>query len=102
MTSLTELVVQREALNKQIKDMQDSARAAVITQVRTMMAENGVTLADLGKVASATADQSRAVNKVAPKYRDTATASTWSGRGLKPKWLKAAIDGGKSLESFLI
>lgn len=102
MTSLTDLVVQRQTLDKQIKDLQDAARAAVVTQIRTLMTENGVTLADLGKVPSASADQSRAVSKVPPKYRDAATGATWSGRGLKPKWLKAAIDGGKTLESFLI
>ncbi len=41
-----------------------------------------------------------AASKKAPvKYRDDA-GNTWSGRGLKPRWLKAAIDGGKSLDDF--
>jgi DNA-binding protein H-NS len=40
---------------------------------------------------------------VAPKYRNPENpAETWAGRGLKPRWLTAAIKGGKKLEDFLI
>jgi DNA-binding protein H-NS len=40
---------------------------------------------------------------VAPKYRDPKDPSqTWAGRGLQPRWLKAAVKSGKKLESFLI
>jgi DNA-binding protein H-NS len=39
---------------------------------------------------------------VAPKYRDPETGETWAGRGLKPRWLTAAIKSGKSLEAFAI
>jgi len=40
---------------------------------------------------------------VAPKYRDPKDPSqTWSGRGLRPRWLTAAIKSGKKIESFLI
>ncbi len=41
--------------------------------------------------------------QVAPKYRNPQNpAETWAGRGLKPKWLTAAIKGGKSADDFLI
>ena len=39
--------------------------------------------------------------KVAPKYRGPA-GETWAGRGATPRWLVAAIKGGKKLDSFLI
>ena len=40
---------------------------------------------------------------VAPKYRNPDNpAETWAGRGLRPRWLTAAIKGGKSLEDFAI
>jgi DNA-binding protein H-NS len=40
---------------------------------------------------------------VAPKYRNPENpAETWAGRGLKPRWLSAAIKGGKKLDDFLI
>src|SRR5712672_1163090 len=40
---------------------------------------------------------------VAAKYRNPGNpAETWAGRGLKPRWLAAAIKSGKKLEDFLI
>lgn len=40
--------------------------------------------------------------KVAAKFRNKATGETWSGRGLKPRWLSAAIDAGKKLTDFAV
>ena len=39
--------------------------------------------------------------KVPPKYRSP-SGETWAGRGARPRWLVAAIKGGKKLEDFLI
>ena len=40
---------------------------------------------------------------VPAKYRNPLNpAETWAGRGLRPKWLTAAIKGGKSADDFLI
>jgi DNA-binding protein H-NS len=39
--------------------------------------------------------------KVAPKYRGPG-GETWTGRGLKPKWLTAALEDGMKIEDFLI
>jgi DNA-binding protein H-NS len=39
--------------------------------------------------------------KVPPKYRGP-LGETWAGRGAKPRWLVAAIKGGKKLDDFLI
>jgi DNA-binding protein H-NS len=40
---------------------------------------------------------------VAPKYRNPDNSSeTWAGRGLRPRWLVAAIKGGKKLDDFAI
>jgi DNA-binding protein H-NS len=42
-------------------------------------------------------------SSVAPKYRNPENATeTWAGRGLKPRWLTAAIKSGKKLEDFAI
>jgi DNA-binding protein H-NS len=41
--------------------------------------------------------------QVAPKYRNPDNpAETWAGRGLKPRWLAAALKTGKKLEDFSI
>jgi len=39
--------------------------------------------------------------KVPPKYRSP-SGETWAGRGAKPRWLVAAIKGGRKLDDFLI
>jgi DNA-binding protein H-NS len=53
-----------------------------------------------GSRALASADGRRA--KVAAKYRNPATGESWTGRGLQPKWLKAALGEGKQLSDFVI
>ena len=40
--------------------------------------------------------------KVKPKYRDARTGDTWAGRGVQPRWLTAALKGGKKLDDYLI
>jgi DNA-binding protein H-NS len=41
--------------------------------------------------------------KVPPKYRNPANPEeTWAGRGAQPRWLAAALKGGKKLTDFLI
>ena len=41
--------------------------------------------------------------KVAPKYRNPENpGETWAGRGLKPRWLAAALKSGKKLDDFMI
>jgi DNA-binding protein H-NS len=40
---------------------------------------------------------------VAAKYRNPENPSeTWAGRGLKPRWLAAALKGGGKIEDFAI
>ena len=39
---------------------------------------------------------------VAPKYRDSTTGATWTGRGKQPKWLVQALVSGKTLQDFKI
>jgi DNA-binding protein H-NS len=40
---------------------------------------------------------------VPPKYRNPENPTeTWAGRGLKPRWLAAAMKRGKKLDDFLI
>jgi DNA-binding protein H-NS len=45
----------------------------------------------------------RKYGSVAPKYRNPENPSeTWAGRGLKPRWLAAALKSGKKIEDFAI
>lgn len=97
---LGELLAQKAALERQISELQRSQRAEAIEKVRSLMSEYGLSLADIG--AKPTAASRKAVGKVAAKYRNPATGDTWTGRGLKPKWLTAALAGGASLSDFAV
>lgn len=101
MASLQELLAQREALEKEIESTRRQARSEAVAKVRALMAEHGLTMADLSvKPASKTA--ARAGAKVAVKYRDATTGDTWSGRGLQPRWLRAALASGRKIGDFLV
>lgn len=100
MATLTELLAQKAALEKQIAQTQRDEREKAVSQVRTLMAEYGLTAADLGPQPGK--KKSRTGVKVAAKYRNKASGETWSGRGLQPRWLKAAIASGKKLSDFAI
>lgn len=106
MSSLQELLAQRAEIEKKIADAQREERSTAIAKVRALMAEHGLTTADLaGKaptVRVAAAPGPKAGGKVAPKFRNGATGETWSGRGLQPKWLKAALASGAQLADFAI
>lgn len=99
MANLQELLAQKAALEKQIIETQRQERADAIARIKALMAEYGLTAADLSARAAAAPAATR---KVAPKYRNPATGDTWTGRGLQPKWLKSALGDGRKLEDFLI
>lgn len=113
MTTYQDLIAQKEALlrqqaelERQIAEQLKGQRAEAIAQIKAQMAEHGLTVADLAdapkrgrKPRETTADAPR---KVAAKYRDPATGATWSGRGLKPKWLAAALSEGRTLDDFAL
>jgi len=40
--------------------------------------------------------------KSAALYRNPADGASWTGRGLKPRWLVEAIEAGRALDEFLI
>ena len=101
MASLEELIAQKEALEVEIERTRSKDRSDTIAKVRTLMEQYGLTVADLSTKSSVKSRVGKG-NKVAAKYRDTATGQTWSGRGLQPKWLKAALGSGGQLSDFTL
>lgn len=113
MATLRKLMAQRADIERKIADFQRANKAEGVAKVRALMAEYGLTAADLASGRSAAPAKapakgaapkrrSTAGKKVAPKYRDKATGATWSGRGLKPKWLTQALASGKKIDDFKI
>lgn len=124
MPTLQELLARQSALEKEraeiakaVSDAQRGQRADAIASIKTMMSQYGLSLADISGKGKATAPVAapapaakaktgrgpgKPLGKVAAKYRDTVTGNTWSGRGLQPNWLKAALATGRTLDDFRI
>ncbi|RZI60584.1 MAG: H-NS histone family protein [Pseudomonas sp.] len=109
MTSLHELLDRKAELDKQVASIEKQLQAArqverqsVIVKIKALMAEHGLTAADLNAVKTSVRTHPAAGRTVAPKYRSASTGETWSGRGLKPKWVQAALNSGKSLQDLAI
>ncbi|MDR3015239.1 MAG: H-NS histone family protein [Delftia acidovorans] len=91
MTSYTELLARKAELDAQIAQAQAEAKAQAVAQARALIAEHGLTPADVFPAVKAKGSVG------APKYRDPATGATWTGRGKPPNWIN-----GKDRGQFLI
>jgi DNA-binding protein H-NS len=81
MTDYQELLARKAELDAQIAQAQAERKAEGIAAARALIAEHGLTAADVFP-------QGKAKGSVgAPKYRDPATGATWTGRGKPPKWI---------------
>ncbi len=83
-----ELLQQREALEQAIASARKNEISNALAKVRELVAEYGLTSQDIFPVRGAKAATTKAVSKVAAKYRDPATGQTWTGRGKAPKWIE--------------
>jgi DNA-binding protein H-NS len=101
MATLKELLSQKQALDAQIELTRKTERADAIAKVQSLMAEYGLSVSDLTAKRAAKPTSAKG-GKVAAKYRNTATGDAWSGRGLQPKWLKAALASGRKLTDFAV
>jgi len=89
-----------ENAKKALKEKQDSKRKEVLSKIKELASSIGVNveIGDSGSKAS-----SRKGSSVPIKYRDPANPNNkWTGRGMKPKWLKELLDKGRNLAEFEI
>ena len=89
---------------QQLKSQVEAAITAKVTDRRRELEFALSKLAGFGGRGKATrSGRGGPKGPVAPKYRNPENpAETWAGRGLKPRWLTAAIKGGKKLDDFAI
>jgi DNA-binding protein H-NS len=99
---LSDLLAKKAELEQQIIDIQREERASVIAQVKSLMSQHGLTVADLSARTPTAQAKTRTGSKVPAKYRHPATGQTWSGRGLHPTWLKQALADGAKLADFAL
>ncbi|MDR6393006.1 H-NS family nucleoid-associated regulatory protein [Paraburkholderia phenoliruptrix] len=104
MATLESLQAKIQKLQAQAEALTAKTSRAVIEKIRGLMAEHGLTTADIdahanGKKrgpkpgAKATAKSSAS----AAKYRDPKTGATWSGYGRAPGWIASAKDRSRFL-----
>jgi len=85
---------------KALEDRKLSARKEGLDKIREIAASIGVQVT-FGKADEKPAG--RRGGKVATKYADPSNPKhKWSGRGMKPKWLRGLLDQGHRLEEFLV
>lgn len=95
MATYTELKSQIQALQQQAEQVRRNEISDAIAEIKAKMQEYGITVNELGGSGVKRPKVGR--TPVAPKYRDSNSGATWSGRGKEPKWLR-----GKNRNQFLI
>jgi DNA-binding protein H-NS len=95
---------QQADLARQIEAAHGAQRDEAILNIKILMHDHGLTIDDvLGSPARGGPGLTAGGGpKVAPKYRDPITGTTWTGRGLQPRWMRAAVATGKTPADFLI
>jgi DNA-binding protein H-NS len=87
-----------------LREQVNAILGAKVAEERRTLEER---LGELGRLTAGGSGSRRngagARGAVAPKYRNPDNpAETWAGRGLKPRWLAAALQAGNKLEDFSI
>lgn len=87
MTDYKTLLQQKAELESQIAKVQAEQKADAVAKARALVAEHGLTAADVFPPAKA-----KGISVGVAKYRDPATGATWTGRGKPPNWIKDVAD----------
>lgn len=96
---LRELIAEAERM---LKVRQQEARKEVIAQIHAMAEDVGITVT-IRETESAKRGRANKGSKVPAKFRNPDNPTqTWSGRGVKPRWLQALLDEGRDIEEFRI
>ena len=104
MAKLKELLERRAEIEREIETARRTERAEAIAKVKALMSEYDLSIPDLSSrvTPKSSGGGPRAGTKVPAKFRNQATGDSWSGRGLQPKWLKAALASGRKIEDFAV
>jgi DNA-binding protein H-NS len=105
MADLQQLIRQRAEIERQIEQLNSKGRQEAIDEIRAIMSAHGLTSEDIASTARPRKPgvklDGTERKAVAAKYRD-GQGNQWTGRGLKPRWLTAALAAGMTLEDFAV
>ncbi|QIZ77370.1 H-NS family nucleoid-associated regulatory protein [Ferrimonas lipolytica] len=80
----------------------NAERIAKIEQLRKLMAEDGISLDDLGSSTEVKVRKKRAPRPAKYAIEVDGETITWTGQGRTPKAIKERLDAGANLDDFLI
>ncbi len=96
---LKDLLVLQESLNEAVEVRRKTEKKELLEKMKVLATESGYSLDEL----LGEENKKNPVKKKAPaKYINPDNGKTWSGRGMKPIWLKDFINSGRKLEEFEI
>ena len=97
--SIDALIALRDSADRIIRTRAKSERKALEKQLSRLSGYVGIS----AKAGRKRTGRSLKGRKVAPKYHNPANKSeTWAGRGVRPRWLQAALKEGRKIEEFAI
>ena len=80
MSTLKELMAQKQTIESQITEVTKTERKEALMQIKELMTLHNIPVVKLEKE----------VKKVAAKWKDPASDKEWSGRGRTPLWFNEA------------
>ncbi len=91
-----ELVSLQKDVKKALATYEDRRRKEALIEMQEVARKHGLDLSDVVK-----SSKKGAVS--APKYRHPENPElTWAGRGRQPRWIKEAIEDGRTLDDMRI
>lgn len=100
MDELQQIQQQIADLQKKAQELQQQKKSEVLEEVRAKIKSYGLTAKECGFGATEKAVEDKRSQPVAIKYKDG--ENTWTGRGMKPKWVVKYLEGGGKLEDLLV
>ena len=102
----SQVIKQIETLQAEAEKLRREEISGVIGRIREAIGFYGLTAADLGLGTAGAAKARKGASSTGRrkvhteiKFRDEA-GNVWGGRGPRPRWLRDALQAGKSLQDF--
>lgn len=109
MSSYDELLAQRAAIEEELAQLHESARAEAVTSIKSLVEKFGITDVEVfGRPVRSVRAVVQDPSVLKPMYRNPSTGETWAGRGRRPGWMNTRpeheflIDAPTQQESTII
>ncbi len=104
--SLEDLVALQNEINKLLGKKQSEQKSKLAEQFKELAKKSGLELGVITwseEMEKAAKKAERKKKKYHPKYRNPENPEqTWTGLGMKPRWVRALLDQGKTMEDLVI